>query len=134
MRILFIGDIFGVPGRRIIENKHEDIKQKNNIDFCIANAENASHGRGMSMSAADTLYGAGVDFITMGNHTWGNGEIFDYIDYYPVIRPANYAEGLPGRGYEIVEGARLKSWKAGGHGVQTFLEVLQNSSNPGFVE
>ena len=103
MRILFIGDIFGVPGRRIIENKLDEIKQKNNIDFCIANAENASHGRGMSMSAADTLYGAGVDFITMGNHTWGNGEIFDYIDYYPVIRPANYAAGLPGRGYEIVE-------------------------------
>ena len=103
MRILFIGDIFGVPGRRIIENKLDEIKQKNNIDFCIANAENGSHGRGMSMSAADTLYGAGVDFITMGNHTWGNGEIFDYIDYYPVIRPANYAAGLPGRGYEIVE-------------------------------
>lgn len=108
MRILFIGDIFGVPGRRIVENKLEEIKQKNNIDFCIANAENASHGRGMSMSAADTLYGAGVDFITMGNHTWGNGEIFDYIDYYPVIRPANYAEGLPGRGYEIVEAVNGK--------------------------
>ena len=103
MRILFIGDVFGAAGRRIIGNKLEKVKQDNNIDFCIANCENASHGRGVSMTAADFLYGSGVDFITMGNHTWGNGEIFNFIDDYPIIRPANYTEGLPGRGYEIVD-------------------------------
>ncbi|MBQ8164540.1 MAG: TIGR00282 family metallophosphoesterase [Clostridia bacterium] len=103
MRILFIGDIFGVPGRRIIENKLDEVREQYKIDFCIANAENASHGRGMSMSAADTLYGAGVDFITMGNHTWGNGDLLNFIDDYPVIRPANYSEGLPGRGFDVVD-------------------------------
>lgn len=103
MRILFIGDVFGVPGRRIIGDRLDSIRQEYNIDFCIANCENASHGRGVSMTAADFLYGAGVDFITMGNHTWGNGELFNFIDDYPIVRPANYAEGLPGRGYEIAD-------------------------------
>lgn len=103
MKILFIGDVFGVPGRRIIGDKLDSVKQKYDIDFCIANCENASHGRGVSMSAADFLYGSGVDFITMGNHTWGNGELFSFIDDYPIIRPANYVKGLPGRGWNIVD-------------------------------
>lgn len=103
MRILFIGDVFGVPGRRVIGELLEEIKEKYDIDYCVANCENASHGRGVSMSAADFLYGSGVDFITMGNHTWGNGELLNFIDDYPIIRPANYAEGLPGRGYDIVD-------------------------------
>ncbi|MBQ8828262.1 MAG: TIGR00282 family metallophosphoesterase [Clostridia bacterium] len=103
MRILFIGDVFGAAGRRVIERKLTKVKNEYDIDFCIVNGENASHGRGLSMSAADTLYGAGADFITMGNHTWGNGDIFNYIDDYPIIRPANFAEGLPGRGYDVVD-------------------------------
>lgn len=102
MNILFIGDVFGEPGRSLIVDGLFKIRHEEKIDFCIANCENASHGRGLSRRNAKELLESGVDFITMGNHTWSNNEIYDYIDEFPVIRPVNFAESLPGRGFAVV--------------------------------
>ena len=101
MNILFLGDVFGSTGREAVTEHLGELKKDNKIDFTIANGENASHGRGLSMKAADELYDAGVDFITMGNHTWSNGSITQFIEDYPIIRPANFHPDLPGRGYDI---------------------------------
>ncbi len=103
LRVLFIGDICARTGREYLSNHLKDIKEELGAELCIANGENASHGRGLSLSAADQLYLAGVDFITMGNHTWGHPDILQYIQDYPIIRPANFAPDVPGRGSAVIE-------------------------------
>src|SRR6201996_5528830 len=98
MNILFIGDIFGSPGRRIVSEHLEDIAKTNAIDLIIANGENAAGGFGITPSIAEDLFALGVDVITTGNHVWDKREIFDYLTRQPrLIRPGNYPEG-PGSG------------------------------------
>ena len=90
------------PGRKIVKQKLAEIKNSENIDFTIANGENASGGVGLSKSSKDEIFAAGVDVITGGNHSFRNREIFNYIDNEPrVIRPANYPPeaNVPGLGY-----------------------------------
>lgn len=103
VNILFIGDVSGAVGRETLKKLLPKIKIKYNIDYCIVNGENASHGRGLSMPCAEEIYIAGADCITMGNHTWDNNDIYNYIDDYSIVRPANFASDLPGRGYIIGE-------------------------------
>lgn len=103
MKILFIGDIFGKSGRELAVRMIPELRKAYQIDFCVVNGENTTHGRGIGMDTADELLAAGVDCITMGNHTWGNSEIHSFIDDYPILRPANFAEGLPGRGSLVLE-------------------------------
>lgn len=98
VNVLFIGDIFAKPGRSCVSRLLPGLLNEYNIDYCIANGENASHGRGLSMASADELLESGVDFITLGNHAWNNKEIFDFIDSYPIVRPANFSQDLPGKG------------------------------------
>jgi metallophosphoesterase (TIGR00282 family) len=98
MNILFIGDIFGSPGRRIVADHLEDIVQANSIDLTIANAENAAGGFGITPSIAEELFALGLDVLTSGNHVWDKRELFDYFARQPrLLRPANYPEA-PGRG------------------------------------
>jgi metallophosphoesterase (TIGR00282 family) len=98
MNILFIGDIFASPGRRIVVDHLQDIIQTNHIDLAIANAENSAGGFGITPSIAEELLGLGLDVLTSGNHVWDKREIFDYLDRQPrLLRPANYPEG-PGSG------------------------------------
>jgi metallophosphoesterase (TIGR00282 family) len=98
MNILFIGDIFGSPGRRIVADHLQDIVQANSIDLTIANAENAAGGFGITPSIAEELFGLGLDVLTSGNHVWDKRELFDYFARQPrLLRPANYPEA-PGRG------------------------------------
>ena len=98
MNILFIGDIFGSPGRRIVADHVEDIVRNNSIDLTIANAENSAGGFGVTPAIAEGLFELGVDVLTTGNHVWDKREIFDYLDRQPrLLRPANYPEG-PGQG------------------------------------
>jgi 2',3'-cyclic-nucleotide 2'-phosphodiesterase len=98
MNILFIGDIFGSPGRRIVADHLEDIVKTNSIDLVIANAENSAGGFGITPSIAEDLLALGVDVLTSGNHVWDKREIFDYLGRQPrLLRPANYPEG-PGKG------------------------------------
>jgi hypothetical protein len=98
MNILFVGDIFGSPGRRIVADHLQDIVQANQIDLTIANGENAAGGFGITPSIAEELFGLGIDVMTSGNHVWDKRELFDYFARQPrLLRPANYPEA-PGKG------------------------------------
>jgi 2',3'-cyclic-nucleotide 2'-phosphodiesterase len=104
LNILFIGDVFGSPGRRWLKQVLPDLKKEKKIDFCIANAENSAAGSGITHLTAKEVYAAGVDLITMGNHTWSKREVHHFIESDPrIIRPANYAPGVPGVGFRVVE-------------------------------
>jgi len=98
VNILFIGDIFGSPGRRIVADHLEDIVRTNQIDLAIANAENAAGGFGITPAIAEDLFALGLDVLTSGNHIWDKREVYDYLNRQPrLLRPANYPEG-PGKG------------------------------------
>ncbi len=100
MRILFLGDIFGRPGRRAVVSRLMRIKAEYKADFCIANGENAAGGKGLTFDSAKEIYASGVDVITLGNHTWDNKDIFSFIDGNSrLVRAYNYPPGLPGQGY-----------------------------------
>ena len=103
MKILFIGDIFGAPGRRIVADHVEDIVRANEIDLAIANGENAAGGFGITPSIAEDLLALGIDVLTSGNHIWDKREIYEYLDRQPrLLRPANYPQG-PGQGVVTVK-------------------------------
>ncbi len=90
MRILFIGDIFAKAGRKAVTDNLAEIIKKEKINFVIANAENATHGRSLSQNHYDELIKAGVNMITMGNHTWDTTEVFDILNKNDkIIRPLN---------------------------------------------
>ena len=108
VRILFVGDVCARSGRKILKERLPSLKKELNIDFCIVNGENASHGKGLSLDSADELYEAGADYITMGNHTWSNPDILKFINDYPIVRPANFAKNLPGKGYAVAETPKAK--------------------------
>ena len=98
MNILFVGDIFASPGRRIVADHLADIVQTNHIDLTIANVENAAGGFGITPSIAEELLGLGLDVLTTGNHVWDKREIYDYLGRQPrLLRPANYPQA-PGSG------------------------------------
>jgi metallophosphoesterase (TIGR00282 family) len=99
MRVLFIGDIVGSPGRRIVLERLADLVANERVDLVIANGENAASGFGITPRLAEELLGAGVEVLTGGNHIWDRKELLDYIPSEPrVLRPANFSEGNPGRG------------------------------------
>jgi metallophosphoesterase (TIGR00282 family) len=98
MNILFVGDIFGSPGRRIVADHLQDIVRTNHIDLTIANGENAAGGFGITPAIAEELFALGLDVITSGNHVWDKRELFDYFARQPrLLRPANYPDA-PGKG------------------------------------
>src|SRR5947209_20203066 len=101
VNLLFIGDIFASPGRRIVADHLADIVAVNRIDLTIANGENAAGGFGITPAIAEDLFSLGIDVITSGNHIWAKREIFDYLARQPrLLRPANYPEG-PGAGVVV---------------------------------
>lgn len=109
MRVCFIGDIVALPGRRIVENILPDFLRSNNIDICIANAENSANGLGVSMKICESLFKAGVDCITLGNHTFSNHEFLYHADKDDrVIRPANINKDWPGNDIYIVRKGEMK--------------------------
>ena len=103
MKLLILGDVMGVSGRDVLKNKLPKVIKENKIDFVIVNGENAADdGRGITQSIAKEFFSQGVDVITSGNHIWDKQETTDYIDKENrLLRPANLAEGSPGKGYEI---------------------------------
>jgi 2',3'-cyclic-nucleotide 2'-phosphodiesterase len=104
MNILFVGDIFASPGRRIVADHLRDIVATNAIDLVIANAENSAGGFGVTPPIAEELLAWGIDVLTTGNHIWDKREIYDYLAQQPrLLRPANYANGLPGKGVIVVK-------------------------------
>ncbi len=102
--VLVIGDIVGEPGRKALFLSLSRIVQEEGADFVVANAENAAGGFGITGNIAGKLYSYGVDCITTGNHVWRNREVFKIIDTDSrLVRPANYPNGTPGRGWTVVE-------------------------------
>jgi metallophosphoesterase (TIGR00282 family) len=99
MRILFIGDIVGSPGRRIVHDRLADLVEHQHIDLVIANGENSASGFGITPRIAEDLLGNGIQVLTGGNHSWDRKEILDYLPHQPrLLRPANFPEGNPGSG------------------------------------
>ena len=105
MNILIIADIVGRPGRKAIKTLLPQLQKENNIDFIIANAENAAGGRGLNRQVMNELLGSGIDVLTMGNHVWDNKDIYGFIDdKFRLIRPLNFPPYCPGQGYHIYTG------------------------------
>ncbi|MGH2394618.1 MAG: YmdB family metallophosphoesterase, partial [Candidatus Limnocylindria bacterium] len=100
MRCLVIGDIIGKPGRLAIGHALPGLRTELDLDMVIANAENVAAGMGLTPSLAEELLSSGIDVLTSGNHIWDKREIYDYLDTdRPVLRPANYPDDVPGRGW-----------------------------------
>jgi metallophosphoesterase (TIGR00282 family) len=99
VKILFIGDIFGKPGREIAHKAIPALVAAHGIDLVIANVENSAAGFGVTGDIAETILRYGVDVMTTGNHVWDKKEVLEYIPRQPrLLRPANYPAGVPGRG------------------------------------
>ncbi|MGO1862607.1 MAG: TIGR00282 family metallophosphoesterase [Staphylococcus equorum] len=109
MRILFIGDIVGKVGREAINTYLPKLKQTHRPTVTIVNAENAAHGKGLTEKIYKELLREGVDFMTMGNHTYGQRQIYDFIESAKrMVRPANFPDEAPGVGMRIIQINDLK--------------------------
>jgi hypothetical protein len=100
LKILFIGDIVGSVGRKALAEMLPRLKARHQPAFILVNGENAAHGRGITESIAKSFFELGVHGITLGNHTWDNREIFEFIEREKrIVRPANFPDGTPGQGW-----------------------------------
>ncbi|WP_027417885.1 TIGR00282 family metallophosphoesterase [Aneurinibacillus terranovensis] len=105
MRIMFIGDVVGSPGREMLKDMLPRLKRKYQPHFTIVNGENAAHGRGITPKIAREFYEWGAGVITLGNHSFDNREVFEFIkEDSHIVRPANYPESVPGKGYTYLKG------------------------------
>lgn len=104
MNILCIGDVLGRPGRRILRESLSRLQNQYDVDFTVANGENAAGGFGLTPDKAEELLGMGIDVLTTGNHIWDKREVYAYLETTTrVVRPANYPPGVAGRGSTILE-------------------------------
>jgi len=104
VNILAIGDIVGRPGRRVLHDHLPDLMQREGVDFCVANAENAAGGSGLTVETARELLDLGIDVLTSGDHVWKKREILGLVDAEPrLLRPANLSPEAAGRGYGVYE-------------------------------
>ena len=109
MRLLFIGDVVGQGGCEFLMKKLPAYKKENGVDICIANGENSAQGNGVTPFSCKMLYDSGVDFITLGNHSFKRPEVIDYLEKEPtIIRPYNFPEGAPGKGVGVLEKGRFR--------------------------
>jgi metallophosphoesterase (TIGR00282 family) len=103
LRILFVGDVVGRPGRRILRESLPELRRTHRLDFVVVNGENAAGGVGLTPAVARELFAMGVDAITLGNHAWDKRELLTGMDEFPaLLRPLNYPPGTPGRGAAVV--------------------------------
>jgi metallophosphoesterase (TIGR00282 family) len=110
MRLLFVGDVVGSPGRRVLEQLLPGLRERHAPDWVVVNGENSAGGLGVTAKTARAFFEMGADAVTLGNHAYRHREVYRYLDEEPrIVRPANYAKGNPGRGYSVIEkdGARL---------------------------
>jgi metallophosphoesterase (TIGR00282 family) len=110
MNILLIGDVVGNPGRSIMKKALPVVFKKYDVDYCVANVENAAGGFGVTKDVCDEILDMGVDCLTSGNHIWDKKEIIGVIDLIPqLLRPLNYPARQPGRGSHVGKGKRSKA-------------------------
>ncbi|MEA3357697.1 MAG: TIGR00282 family metallophosphoesterase [Patescibacteria group bacterium] len=104
IKVLFIGDICGKPGRQTIKAVLPQLREKYEPDLVIADIENLAHGRGATVKTVDEIMSYGIDFMTAGNHIWRRRDFETLLSgEYPVIRPINYPDDIPGKGYEVID-------------------------------
>jgi len=117
MRIAFIGDIVGRPGRDMLKKYLKPLREEYAIDFVIANYENASHGFGLTGKNANELFDYGIDVMSGGNHSWDKKDIIPLFDSHEILRPHNYPEGVAGTGCKVydVNGDKLGVINLMGH-------------------
>ncbi len=117
MKIAFIGDIVGRPGRDMIKKHLQNIKKEYEVDFVIANYENASHGFGLTSKNADELVSYGIDCMTGGNHSWDKKDIIPLFDSHELLRPHNYPDEVSGTGCKVYDvcGEKLAVLNLMGH-------------------
>jgi metallophosphoesterase (TIGR00282 family) len=110
VKLLFVGDIVGSPGRHAVESLLPGLRERHEPDFVVVNGENSAGGLGITEKIARALYRAGADAITLGNHAYRHFGVYDFLDRdESIVRPANYPKGNPGRGHSVIEreGKRL---------------------------
>ncbi len=128
--ILFVGDIVGGIGKRTLLALLPGLRERHAPDFVVVNGENVAGGLGITPKIADELFAAGIDAITLGNHTYRHREIYPYLDAQPrIIRPANYLRSQPGHGWCVVEsgGVRLGVVSLSGN-------LFMKAGRPAFAE
>jgi len=104
VKLLFIGDIFGEPGRNAVKKLLPELRVEHKLDFVIGNGENVAHGKGITPKLAEDLFSFGIDVITTGNHAFDQAECHDYYKRQPkLLRPENYQAAVPGKGHYICE-------------------------------
>jgi 2',3'-cyclic-nucleotide 2'-phosphodiesterase len=102
VKVLFVADVFGAPGRRALEERLAGLREELGACFCVVNAENAADGRGLTPKLAERILAAGADVITLGNHTWARRELAPYLSGADrVVRPANLSRHSPGRALAV---------------------------------
>jgi metallophosphoesterase (TIGR00282 family) len=108
VRILFVADVFGAPGRRAVETRLPSLREELGVDFCVVNGENAAAGRGITAKIADRLLASGADVVTLGNWTWGQPGFAPYLSGTDrVLRPANLSPRTPGVGIAVHNGVAV---------------------------
>jgi len=109
MRLLFIGDVVGGPGRRGLKAAMPELREQHQPDLVVVNGENSAGGMGITEKTAKAIFDVGADVITTGNHVYRHREAYDFLDRAErVIRPANYPHANPGRGHVVVEAAGMR--------------------------
>ena len=134
MKILFIGDIVGEPGRRAVKILLPKLREQHALDFVIANGENSAGGSGITPKTAEEIFSAGVDVITSGDHLWDQKEVLELLaNEKRFLRPLNYPLDVPGRGSGIFEIKKLKIAVLNLQG-RTFMPPLENPFTLAFEE
>jgi len=127
LRILFLGDVVGEPGRRAVIELLPELKREYGLDFAIVNGENAAGGRGITPKITIDLLRAGVAVVTTGDHVWDQKEIYHYIDTEPrLLRPINYPDDTPGQGTIVLETEKGKVGVINVQGRTFMLPLLEN--------
>ena len=128
IRLLFLGDVVGEPGRKAVSDTIPGLKEEMNIDFVIVNGENSANGRGITPRIAIGLMRSGAAVVTTGDHIWDQKEIVDYLPTEPrVLRPANYPDGVPGYGHVVLD---TKKGKVAVVNLQGRVFMRQHLENP----
>lgn len=127
MKLLFIADIVGQPGRRAVNEIVPKLKRRHQVDVVVANGENSAGGSGITVNTAAEIFSAGVDVITSGDHLWDQKEVMELLANEPrFVRPLNYPPGTPGRGSLVYERAGLPKIAILNLQGRTFMPPLEN--------
>jgi len=130
VKLLFVGDVVGSVGRRLVRELLPRLRKEHSVDFAVVNGENVAGGVGITPKTADQLFEAGADAITLGNHAYRHSEVYEYLDTRPeIVRPANFLRSQPGHGWCVVERAGVSLGVVNLSG-----ELFMRAGRPAFAE